>query len=149
MVLRFFFAFFDNILKSEKGGWGMEIGSFLPMGESSKIWSFFEKNDGFHPYVISMWNSIFKNESHVGRIFKILKKNIFIFPMVDPIQNLTILTYWRNEIFSKTFVHFRCVFPILETKVNIKNQLCFTYGGFDTEKWLFLIIFFSFSPTCS
>ena len=89
----------------------MEIGSFLPMGESSKILSFFEKNDGFHPYVSSMWKSIFKNESHVGRIFKILKKNIFIFPMVDPIQNLTILTYWRNEIFFKDFCSFSMCFP--------------------------------------
>ena len=58
----------------------MEIGSFLPMGESSKILSFFEKNDGFHPYVSSMWKSIFKTESHVGRIFKILKKKYFHFP---------------------------------------------------------------------
>ena len=51
--------------------------------------------------------------------------------------------------FSKTFVHFRCVSPILDTKVSIKIQLRFTYGGFDTKKWLFFIMIFSISPTCT
>ena len=127
----------------------MEIGSFLPMGESSKILSFFEKNDGFHPYVSSMWKSIFKNESHVGRIFKILKKIFSFSQWWIQFKIWPSLHIGEMKFFSKTFVHFRCVFPILETKVNIKKQLCFTYGGFDTEKWLFLIIFFSFSPICS
>ena len=50
------------------------------------------------------------------------------------------------NFFSKTFVHFRCVSPILDIKVSIKIQLRFTCGGFDTKKWLFFYHdFFNFT----
>ena len=116
------------------------------MGESSKIWSFFEKNYGFHPHVSSMWKSIFKNESHVGRIFKILEKNIFIFPMVDPIQNLTILTYWRNKFFWNNFCSFSmCFTHTWDQSKYQKPTLYYIWGIWYQKMTFFFTDFFNFT----
>ena len=96
-----------------------------------------------------MWIWIFKNELHVGRIFEILKKLFFVFPIVHQHVNLTILPIEDLSFFLKILPQFWWNSPILDTKIYIKNEVCFTYGWFDTKKWLFFIMFFSISPTCS
>ena len=55
----------------------------------------------------------------------------------------------KQFFFETTFVHFRCVSPILDSKVDLEIQLLSTYGVFDTKKWLFFDHVFSTWPTCS
>ena len=70
-----------------------------------------------------MWISIFRNGLLVGRIFEILNKIFFGFPIVHQHVNLTIITCWRNEIFFEHFFKMLMVFLDTWHQSTFQNQI--------------------------
>jgi len=69
-----------------------------------------------------MWISIFRNGLLVGRIFEILKKFFFVSPIVHQHVNLTMITYWRNDIFLNHFFKMLINFPHTWHQSTYQNQ---------------------------
>ena len=76
-----------------------------------------------------MWISIFRNGLLVGRIFEILNKFFFGFPIVHQHVNLTIITCWRNEIFFWTLFQNVDGFSRYLTSKYISKSNCVLHVG--------------------
>ena len=82
--------------------------------------------------------------------FRNFEKLFFVFPIVHQYVNLTIITYWRFEFLFEDFTSILVNFPhTWHWNIYQKWSLFYIWVIWYKKKWLFFIMFFSISPTCS
>ena len=92
-----------------------------------------------------MWIWIFKNELHVGRIFEILKKNVFCFPhstSTCKFDHYYLLEIWVS--FWRFYLNFGEIPPYLTLKYISKMKFVLHMGDLIQKNDFFLLCFFQF-----